>query len=86
MLQSHLYALGSVVLVSLISLLGVISFSLSEKTIRKYLLVLVSLSAGTLFGGAFLHLLPEVVSEVGFTLSVGLSVLSGILVFFFWNN
>ena len=46
------------------------------------LLFLVSLSAGTLFGGAFLHLLPETIEESGFGLSVSLTILSGILVFF----
>ena len=44
--------------------------------------MLVSLSAGTLFGGAFLHLLPETVSELGFTLPVSLLVLGGIISFF----
>ena len=40
---------------------------------------MVSFSTGALFGGAFIHLLPEVVSETGFTLSVSLYALSGIL-------
>ena len=41
-----------------------------------------SLSAGSLFGDAFIHLLPEAVKENGFTLLVSLSVLGGVLLFF----
>tara|TARA_Y100000310_G_C20609710_1_gene777368 strand:- start:678 stop:1427 length:750 start_codon:yes stop_codon:yes gene_type:complete len=76
------YTLASVVVVSLVSLIGVVSLSLSKNALNKLLLVLVSVSAGTLFGGAFLHLLPEVVEEAGFSLQVSLTLLAGILVFF----
>ncbi len=77
-----LLALGSVVIVSMISLVGILSFYLAQKQLSRYLLLLVSLSAGTLLGGAFLHLLPEAVGERGFTLSISFAVLAGILVFF----
>jgi len=43
---------------------------------------MVSLSAGTLFGGTFLHLLPEAISESGFTTQISLLILAGVLVFF----
>ena len=43
---------------------------------------MISFSAGAMFGDAFLHLLPETVAEHGFTLSVSLSVLGGIIGFF----
>ena len=77
-----LYTILSVVIVSLVSLLGIFFLLLKGKNLKKILLFLVSLSAGSLFGGAFLHLLPEIVEESGFTLTVSLSVLAGILVFF----
>jgi len=72
----------SVLVVSLISFVGVFFLFLKEKNLNKILLFLVSLSAGSLFGGAFLHLLPEAASEKGFTLTLSLSVLGGILFFF----
>ncbi|MEK6969319.1 MAG: ZIP family metal transporter [Nanoarchaeota archaeon] len=78
-----LYTLISVILVSLVSLIGVVSLLLSKKKLSGILLFLVSLSAGTLFGGAFLHLLPEAVEKQGgFTAILSLLILLGILVFF----
>ncbi len=81
MLEVIAYTILSVFVVSLVSLVGVSTF-LFKKDIQKTLLILVSLSAGTLFGGAFLHLLPEAVEANGFTLQVSLLLLGGVLVFF----
>lgn len=77
-----LNTLVSVVAVSLISLIGIIFLLFQKSELKKTLLFLVSLSAGSLFGGAFLHILPEVVEKQGFTLTISLSVLGGILAFF----
>jgi zinc and cadmium transporter len=38
---------------------------LTEKALNKMLLVLVAFSAGALIGGAFLHLVPEAILEIG---------------------
>ncbi len=76
------YALGSVFLVSLVSLVGVFTLSFGMKRLKKWLLLFVSFSAGTLLGDAFLHLLPEIVEESGFTPKVSFGVLAGILVWF----
>lgn len=81
MAYTTLFTLLSVIIVSLVSFIGVISL-MYKKNIERVLLFLVSLSAGTLFGGAFLHLLPEVVAERGFSLTVSLVLLAGVLVFF----
>ncbi|MFA5113353.1 MAG: ZIP family metal transporter [Candidatus Margulisiibacteriota bacterium] len=54
-----LWIIGSTVLISLISLVGVFTLSLKDKILDEILLLLVGFSAGTLAGGAFLHLLPE---------------------------
>ena len=81
MTNPYVYTLVSVILVSLVSLVGLLF--LGKKKIDHLLLILVSLSAGTLFGGAFLHLLPEAVGTSGFTIITSLLVLAGILVFFF---
>jgi len=46
-------------LISFASLVGVFTLSIKEKILSKFLLFFISLSAGALMGGAFLHLLPE---------------------------
>jgi zinc and cadmium transporter len=76
------YTMLSVILVSLVSFVGVLSVFIKKKQTQQFLLILVSVSAGTLFGGAFLHLLPEVVEAQGFGLRVSLLILAGMIVFF----
>lgn len=82
MLDVWLYSLGSVLLICLISLVGLFTFFIRERTMEKILLFLVSFSAGALFGDAFIHLLPEAVKDYGFSTGISLSLLSGIVVFF----
>src|SRR3989344_8510814 len=77
-----LYTLVSVVVVSLVSLIGILVLYFKKENLDKTLLLLVSLSVGTLLGGAFLHLLPEAAEYQGFTLQISFYVLAGILVFF----
>ncbi len=74
--------LGSVFLVSIASLVGIAAIGLREKVFRKIVLYLVSFSAGALFGGAFIHLLPETAREFGFGVEASLLVLAGIVLFF----
>ena len=59
------YILTSVILVSLVSFVGVLFIALKEKTLNKLLNFLVSFACGALLGGAFLHLLPESVENLG---------------------
>lgn len=82
MVETALYVLISVTIASLVSLVGAVSLVISKSGLNKILLIMVSLSAGTLFGGAFLHLLPKIVEKLGFTLPVSLLVLGGIISFF----
>ncbi|MBI4981469.1 ZIP family metal transporter [Candidatus Woesearchaeota archaeon] len=82
MLQPVLYTIISVILVSLVSLIGVVSLFFKQEKLNRILTLLVSLSAGSLLGGAFFHLLPEVVEQKGFPLAVPLSIIGGILLFF----
>ncbi len=79
MVHVVLFTLLSVILVSLMSLIGIVA--LLKKDINKWLLSLVSLSAGALLGDSFLHLLREQTTGVGLTPLIGLSVLLGIAVF-----
>lgn len=77
-----LNSLVSVSIVSVLSLVGIFTLAVKKDKLEKVLLFFVSFSAGALFGGAFLHLLPEAVEEHGFGLQVSLYLILGILVFF----
>lgn len=77
-----LYAIASVTLVSLVSLVGIFTISVNEERLRSVLFVLVSLAVGAMFGDAFIHLLPESFQKSGDTLMPSMSVLAGILGFF----
>ncbi len=46
-------------LISLISLTGAVLFVWKEKSVNKYMILLVALAAGSLLGTAFFHLIPE---------------------------
>lgn len=78
MSQIWLYSLGSVLLVSLISLIGLLAVALKTENLKRFMSYMISFSAGALLGDAFIHLLPEVVEEVGFTLEISFMVLTGI--------
>lgn len=58
-MEKLIYIIAANFFISLASLVGVFTLSIKEKTLSKFLLFLISLSAGALMGGAFLHLLPE---------------------------
>jgi len=58
-----IYSLISVIIVSLISLIGIIAFSIKENILKKIIIYLVSFSIGTMFGAAFLHLIPEALEK-----------------------
>ena len=82
MLNIWLNSIISVAVVSLISLVGILFLAMSPIKLKKILLFLVSLAAGSLLGGAFIHLLPKAVEENGFSLTVSLSFLTGVVLFF----
>jgi zinc and cadmium transporter len=73
--------LGSVILVSLISLIGVFTLIIKEKVLNNILFSLVGFSAGALIGGAFLHLLPEALSQTN-SIIIFLYVIFGFALFF----
>jgi len=76
-----LYSLVSVFIVSLISLIGIVTISIKADRIKKFLIYMVSFSAGALLGDAFIHLLPELV-EGGLTLNYSITIIFGVLLFF----
>ncbi len=80
-IMTFLYILAAVLIVSLISLVGIVLLGFKENKLRKITGLLVSFAAGTMLGGAFLHLLPEA-AEAGVGLNPFLLVLGGIMLFF----
>lgn len=75
------YALLSTTIISLFSLLGIFTLSLKQSFLKKLIPFLVALSAGTLLGGVFLHLLPESVEHLAPDLVFPL-VLAAFILFF----
>lgn len=79
------YIILATVLVSLISFVGVLTLVVTKKALDKILLVLVALAGGGLLGGAFLHLIPESIKEIGHdheaVFSIFVFVLVGFLIF-----
>lgn len=81
----NIYVMGIIAVgfVSAVSFVGIASLSLTIERLKKILFILVSLSAGTMLGDAFLHLIPESLEaeSLGLDRTVAL-ILTGILVFF----
>ncbi len=69
------------IIISLISLIGIVTLFMKHKTIANITLCLVAFSTGALIGGAFLHLLPEAI-EVSNSLTPFIYLIIGISVFF----
>lgn len=76
-----IYALLSVFIVSLMSLVGILTLLLGKTLLRKILFILVSFAVGGLFGGAFFHLIPESVEHIGAHLA-SVYIIIGIVMFF----
>tara|TARA_Y100000310_G_scaffold219247_1_gene220649 strand:+ start:17365 stop:18117 length:753 start_codon:yes stop_codon:yes gene_type:complete len=73
------YSLISVFIISLISLVGILALSIKADSLKKLMMYMVSFSAGALFGDTFIHLLPEIANEVGFTFYVSIYIIVGIV-------
>ncbi len=87
-----LYSLIAVGIVSLVSFAGLFALTLREGTLKRAVFALVALAIGTLFGDAFVHLIPEALESGLGEATVGIAVMSGILAFFmlekflFWHH
>ena len=78
----YLYIFLSVLLVSVVSLVGIFTIALDDKRLKKLTIYLVSLSAGTLLGGSFLHIIPEAIELHGNVNTIWTALIGGILSFF----
>jgi zinc and cadmium transporter len=80
-ITTFLWITGSGVLMCLLALLGAATLSLSDKTLQMLLLPLVALSAGSLLGGAFFHMIPEALEKTGTDITVYIYVVAGFAFF-----
>ena len=85
-MELWIYTIGSVVLVSALSFIGILSLLFDRERLNKMLLFLVSFAIGGLFGDAFIHLLPESFEKLGTKLTTSLLIVFGILLFLYWKN
>lgn len=77
------YIILSTFAIALFAFIGIFTLALKDKILNKILLILVSLSAGALMGGAFLHLIPESIEKAEETnYDIFIFVLIGFLLFF----
>lgn len=86
-----LWSVGATVVVSLISVIGVLTLALKDRLLKTVVFWLVGLSAGALMGGAFLHLLPEALEESGaekifFYLLMGFALFFLVEKLFHWRH
>lgn len=82
MIINYIYGTIAVLVVSLVSFAGVFFLSLKDNTFKKYISFFISLAVGALLGGAFIHLIPEIV-ESGIEIeSASIFVMFGVLLFF----
>jgi zinc and cadmium transporter len=79
--QVWLYSVLSIVLVSSVSLVGILFLILNKKIFERIQTLLVSFAIGSLLGGAILHLIPESMNHKGNEFSP-LLVLFSIFAFF----
>ena len=77
-----LLGFGSIILVSLISLIGVLTLWMADKRLRSIFIYLVSFAAGGLLGDVFLHLIPEMAESGGIHASISITIIFGILTSF----
>jgi zinc and cadmium transporter len=78
-----LAAIAASIAVSVVSLIGIVALFLKDKVLKSLLLLLIGLSAGGLIGSAFLHILPEAVSNTQSHSVVFINVILGFVFFFF---
>lgn len=76
------WIISSGLLMSAIALVGSVTLFLREETLQRIILPLVAFAAGSLIGGAFLHMIPAGMVKYGGDDTFYLWILAGFIVFF----
>ena len=90
--MTWIYALSAVGIVSLVSFAGVFALAIRETMLRRVVFIFVGLATGALFGDALVHLIPEALGSGIGNVTTGITIMSGILLFFalekflFWHH
>lgn len=77
--MSFWYALISVLIVSIVALIGIVTLWIRLSLLKRIVLRLVSFSAGALLGDVFFHLLPGIIHTTWRSVTVSLRILWWIL-------
>lgn len=79
MLSLTLFSIGSVLLVSLVSFVGLVIAGYRDRWLQEKLFFLISFAAGGILGDVFIHMLPEMLEEgetffpaASFTIVIGI--------------
>ncbi len=75
------WIIGSSLLMSAIALVGSVTLLLKPSTLERIILPLVSFAAGSLIGGAFFHMIPAGITQMGSTTAFYCWILAGFIVF-----
>lgn len=75
-------AIGSTLLVSLLSFSGLLLLAMKAPQLKKMVFILVSFAVGALFGNTFFMLVPESYALIENTKLIGVLVISGLVVMF----
>lgn len=81
-MTAWIYTFIAIFIISLMSFTGVMTLSLNKKTLTKTIQLMVSFAVGSLFGGAFIHLIPEIFEHSGSITFSSTHILIGIILFF----
>ena len=81
MVLTYIYAIISVVIVSLISFVGVFFLALGEEKVKKYVEIFISLAVGALMGDAFIHIIPETFEKFSNKTLASILIIGGIILF-----
>ncbi len=77
-----MYSLAAAIIVSVLSLIGVITLTVGAESIQKLSRLLVNVAIGTLLADALVHLYPEALESGSSPLVISIAALTGILLFF----
>jgi len=85
------WILISTSIVTLISLVGIFTLAIKGKLLEKILFGLIGFSAGSLIGGAFLHLIPQALEKtqsetVFYYLILGIILFFSMEKYFYWRH
>lgn len=69
----------ALLITSVLSAIGAFFLFIGQKKLENLVEYMISLSAGTIFGGVFIHLIYRIANSTGYSRETGLLVMSGIL-------